>query len=184
MRTFFGSSKITEIQKGAYSWLNEYTFNHGVMGGRIVAFPVVFFEAVLDVVKLPVVRSVECLAMTIINLIGMVFSYRYTFKDAVVCLNIGLNDLATLPVALIMFPINLITGIYLAVNDPLQAHGLFSTANHYMAMKNGDIKQIDPPAHHDTVARHWGLHKKDRGASTNYPGYKVFCVRPKDYQRP
>lgn len=116
MRSYIVFSAIINLQNDLYKKLNTFSITSPNLG-RFYAIPLSIVDTVLDVAK-PILSSIEYLAMTIINLIGAMFSDKFTLKHSLLSAERTLGVVVHIPVALVVCPLKLIFQLFAGVIDP------------------------------------------------------------------
>lgn len=104
------------IQDNLYKNLNSFSTSHPILG-KVAAIPVSILDVAVETLKTPL-RVIEEVALVILNLLGALFSEKYTIKDALANFEWSLRDSASVPVVVAIMPIKLIFQLIASIFDP------------------------------------------------------------------
>ena len=107
---------FTDLQGKLYSKLNNFSRSNEILG-RLCSIPVSILDVALDTLKTPL-SAIEYLAMAAINLIGALFSKKYTLKDALANTEWTFAAIANTPVKLFMAPIKIVFQFFAILIHP------------------------------------------------------------------
>ncbi len=116
MRTLYSYALPIFIQTRLYEKLNDYSKSHSVLG-RLCSLPVSFLDIGLETAK-PPLWAIESVAMIAINLVGMVFSKKFSLKDALFHSEMAFTQTLSTPVRIIYSPIKFCYQFFAILIDP------------------------------------------------------------------
>ncbi len=116
MRTAYSFFKPSYLQERLYEKLNDFSESHSVLG-RLCALPVSFLDIGIETAKTPL-GAIENVAITAINLVGMAFSEKFSFKDALASSQMAFILTLSTPVRIIYSPIKFCYQFFVILIDP------------------------------------------------------------------
>lgn len=128
MKTYIVDNSFTQMQNSMYEKLNKFARGglgeekHSILS-RIWSVPVCLIDEALEVVRYPL-RAIERIVMAVINVIGIVFSNKYSLTDALFSLESGLKSIALFPVELGLAPLKALYQFVMILRDPGEASSI------------------------------------------------------------
>jgi len=116
MRTCFVLQKTAGLQDSLYSGLNNFSQTNKILG-RFCSITVSILDVALDTLKSPL-NAIEHVAMAAINLIGAVFSTKFSLKDALASTEFALGSAVNTPVKLVVAPFKIIFQLFAIIINP------------------------------------------------------------------
>jgi hypothetical protein len=101
--------KMYEVQ-GAYAKIHPNM-------GRISVIPVAVIDVVCEILKAPI-GAIERIVVAALNLIGFLFSSKFTFKEFIFSAEMGLKTMLNFPITVCLVPVKLIYQIFAGIYDP------------------------------------------------------------------
>lgn len=108
---------ITNKQDALYKGLNDLSKSHKTLG-RLCSLPVSLADVAMDTLKVPL-NVIESVAMVAINLIGKLFSNKYSVKHAILHADSAICSFPATPAKLLMAPIKFAYQFFAIALDPV-----------------------------------------------------------------
>ena len=116
MYTSFVNKRVGICQDKLYEAQRLYARNHPYMG-RVSMISVAILDVIWEVGK-KILTVIENIAVAALNLIGCLFSQKFSFKEFMMLIEMGIGGVLTLPVAICLMPPKLIYQIFAGIYDP------------------------------------------------------------------
>ncbi len=116
MRTLYVNQIQVKLQYSLYSNLNDFSQTNKILG-RFCSIPVSVLDIALDVLSIPLI-TIEYVAWAAINLIGVVFSKKFSLKDTLICTELALVSVLFIPVKLVLAPFKITFQFFAIIINP------------------------------------------------------------------
>ena len=141
MLTMFTEKYLNLAQVKMYEVQGVYAKIHPNKG-RISVIPVAVIDVVCEILKAPI-SVIERIAVAALNLIGFLFSSKFTFKEFMCSTETGLKTMLNFPITVCLAPVKLIYQIFAGIYDPQNCESIAyyvthkQNSIHYMFPKKG-----------------------------------------------
>jgi hypothetical protein len=113
---------LGKAQHKLYALENNFAKDHPVLG-RVTAIPTAAVDVILQTLKVPL-AVIENIALTVINLVGALFSNKFSVKEAIFCLESAGTALLRLAVVIPLAPVKLIYQLFETIIDPVNTKSI------------------------------------------------------------